>query len=459
MFKRVRSILVLAILIAILLGTVLPGVQAQDKVTIVWFVGLGTGTNEQQIEAQNQVVENFNSSQDAIELQINIAGSNQTAPDVLSTLIASGEAPDIVGPVGFDGSNNFAGQWLDLSPLVESSGYDLAQFPENLVDSYRSLGEGLTGLPFAVFPGVLYYNVDLFDEAGLNYPPTTFDTPYVMPDGTEVPWDYNTVVEIGKILTVDANGVDATSPDFDPANIVQFGFVHQWDTARSDFHTFGANTVVDENGQVTIHDNWREAAQWIWDAVWTSHIMPTDSYAASEVLASGNAFASGKVAMARSMLWYTCCLADLDSNWDLAVQPAYNGTHYAPIDMDTFRIHKDTENPEEAFTVLSYLLGDAALDLMTAYGAYPALPSIQDAAIALKAEQYPSVQNWDVVALSIEAAPAPHHEAWYPGYRQGQLRFAELLTLLRSDTGSEVNVSEALDTLQSDLQAIVDAGE
>jgi multiple sugar transport system substrate-binding protein len=459
MFKRVRSILVLAVLIAILLGTVLPGVQAQDKVTIVWFVGLGTGTNEQQIETQNQVVESFNSSQDAIELQINIAGSNQTAPDVLSTLIASGEAPDIVGPVGFDGSNRFAGQWLDLEPLVESSGYDLAQFPTNLVDAYRTLGEGLTGLPFAIFPGVLYYNVDLFDEAGLNYPPTEFGVPYVMPDGTEVAWDYNTVVEIGKILTVDGNGNDATSPDFDPSNIVQFGFVHQWDTIRSDFHTFGANTVVDENGQVTIHENWRENAQWIWDAVWTHHIMPTDSYAASEVLGSGNAFASGKVAMARSMLWYTCCLADLDANWDLAVQPAYNGTTYAPIDMDTFRIHKDTEHPEEAFTVLSYLLGDAALDLMTAYGAYPALADIQADAIALKAEQYPSVQNWDVVALSIEAAPAPHHETWYPGYAQGQQRFTDFLVALRSDTGSELDVAAELDTLQSDLQAIVDAAE
>jgi hypothetical protein len=49
-------------------------------VTITWFVGLGTGTNEQQIEVQNQVVADFNASQDAIELVINIAGSNQTAP-------------------------------------------------------------------------------------------------------------------------------------------------------------------------------------------------------------------------------------------------------------------------------------------------------------------------------------------------------------------------------------------
>jgi multiple sugar transport system substrate-binding protein len=448
-------LVILVLLAAVLVGTALPAAKAQDKVTIVWFVGLGTGTNEQQIEVQNQVVENFNNSQDAIELQINIAGSNQTAPDVLSTLIASGEAPDIVGPVGFDGSNRFAGQWLNLQPLVEASGYDLAQFPENLVEAYRDLeGGALLGLPFLIFPGVLYYNADLFDEAGLNYPPTVAGDPYVMPDGTEVPWDYNTVVEIGKILTVDGNGNDATSPDFDPSNIVQFGFIHQWDTIRSDFHTFGAAPVVGADGTVAFPENWRAQAQWLWDSIWTHHISPTDSYISSELLNS-NAFASGRVAMARSMAWYTCCLGDLDANWDLAVQPAYNGTIYAPIDMDTFRIHKDTEHPEEAFTVLAYLLDEAALDLATVYGGYPARPELQESWVQLKSEQYPSVTHWDVVAASIPLAPTPHHEAWYPNYSQGQQRFTDFRVLIGSDGGGDIDLNAEFDKLQADIQAIV----
>lgn len=446
--KMLGLVLVLALLLAALPSS------AQDKVTITWFVGLGTGTNEQQIEVQNQVVADFNASQDAIELVINIAGSNQTAPDVLSTLIASGQAPDIVGPVGFAGSNQFAGQWLDITSLVEETGYDLAQFPENLVNAYRD-GDQLLGLPFAIFPGVLYYNADLFDEAGLNYPPTEPGVPYVMPDGTEVPWDYNTVAEIGKILTVDANGNDATMAEFDPTNIVQYGFIHQWDTIRSDFHTFGANYVVDEDGKVQIWDNWRAEAQWLWDSIWTWHITPTDGVIGSELLNS-NAFNSGRVAMARSMLWYTCCLGDLEANWDLAVQPAYEGTVYAPIDMDNFRIHKDSQHPAEAFTVLQYLLSDAALDLLTVYGGYPALPELQEAAIQAKAEAYPSVQNWDVVNTSIALAPNPHHEAWYPNFNKGQNRFQDFRTLLASDTGGEIDLAAELDKLQSDLQAIVD---
>jgi multiple sugar transport system substrate-binding protein len=449
--------LFLVMMIAMLMLAAIAPADAQDKVKIVWFCCLGTGDAPLQQETQLKVVEDFNNSQDAIELEIQIVLNAQSTA-ALSTLIGSGEPPDIVGPVGFGGSLAFAGQWLDLQPLVDSTGYDLADIPANLVDSYRTLGEGLTGLPFLVFPGLLYYNVDLFDEAGLNYPPAVAGDPYVMPDGTEVPWDYNTVTEIGKILTVDSNGNDATSPDFDPANTIQFGFVHQWDTTRSNFHTFGAGYVVDENGQVTIHEHWRAEAQWWWNAIWSDHIYPTDSYIASELM-NANAFSSGRVAMARVMAWYTCCLGDMESNWDLAVQPAYEGTIYAPIDLDTFRIHKDTEHPEEAFTVLSYLLGEAALDLATVYGGFPARPELQESWIQAKAEQYPSVTHWEVVPNSGGLAPNPHHEEWYPGYNQGQIRFGDFKTLLGSDGGGDIDLNAELDRLQSDLQAIVDAAE
>lgn len=452
MSKKYFRTLTLLALLALVLGA-LP-VTAQDKVVITWFVGLGTGTNNEQIETQNQVVADFNASQDAIELQINIAGSNQSAPDVLSTLIASGDAPDIVGPVGFSGAYLFAGQWLDLQPLVDATGYDLSQYADVLVAPYRD-GDMLTGIPFAVFPGLLYYNVDLFDEAGLNYPPTEFGAPYIMPDGTEVEWSYDTVTEIGKILTVDSNGNDATSPDFDPSNIIQFGFLHQWDSIRADFETFGGAPVVNDEGQVVIADAWREEAKWLWNGVWGDHFIPNNTYLNSDLL-QPSGFASGNVAMARVMLWYTCCLGEMTANWDLAVVPSYNGTHYAPIDMDTFRIHKDTEHPEEAFTVLQYLQGEAALTLLTTYGGYAALPDLQEAGIQAKADAYPSVENWSVVAPSIDYAPLPHHESYYPNYAKGQLRFADFATLIYGDTGADADLDAELDKLQSDLQAIVD---
>jgi multiple sugar transport system substrate-binding protein len=456
MSKHLRVLFVAALLVGVLAMSAGPAAQARDKVTITWFVGVGAGTQPEQIDPENAFVDAFNKSQDQIELVLNIAASNQTAPDILATLIASGQAPDIVGPMGFSGANLFPDEWLDLQSLIESTGFKLGEFPQNLVDVYRTVDKGLTGLPFAVFPGELYYNVDLFDEAGLNYPPTVAGDPYVMPDGTEVPWDYDTVANIGKILTVDANGNDATSPDFDPNNIVQYGFVHQFDTIRSDLQTFGAAPVVNADGKVQFPDFWRAEAQWLWDSVWTWHISPTDGAIASTLL-NGNAFNSGKVAMARSMAWYTCCVGAV-ANWDLAMQPAYQGTINAPIDMDTFRIDKNTKHPEEAFAVLTYMLGDGELELATIYGGFPARPELQDAWIQAKAAQYPSVTHWEVIPNSMGLAASPHHESWYPGFAKGQQRFSDFLVLLRSDGGGDIDVNAEFDKLQSDIQAIVDEG-
>ncbi len=59
-------------------------------------------------------------------------------------------------------------------------------------------------------------------------------------------------------------------------------------------------------------------------------------------------------------LWYTCCIGDAGETWDLGVLPSYDGKVTANLNADTFRILKGTKNPEEAFEVLTYLLGDAS---------------------------------------------------------------------------------------------------
>lgn len=427
--------------------------MAQDKVTIDWFVGLGTGTNEQQIAAQDQVVADFKASHPNIELVITLAASNTAATDTLSTLIASGNAPDIVGPVGYAGSNAFADQWMDLTSLVEETGFDLSQYPEELVALYQT-EDGLTGLPFAVFPSFIYYNADLFDEAGLEYPPSEYGAPYIDAEGNEVEWNWDTVAELAKTLTVDANGNDATSADFDPAAIEQFGFIHQWAATRSEWSSFGGAPLWDAETQtVSVPENWREQAQWSFDRLWVDHTIPNSTYDASALL-NGNAFNTGSVAMARSFLWYTCCLGDLDANFNVAPLPAYNGSYFATVDADTFRMVKTTEHPQEAFEVLTYLQGEASLDLLAVYGGLPARSSDRDTYFTGLDERYPGL-NRAVIEESLTYAVSPHHEANFPNFAEGFARLNEFRTLLYSDSGATMDVNAELDKLEVELQAIL----
>ena len=88
------------LLAVLLIGFLLiPSMAFAEKVKVRWFVGLGTGSREEQIEPQEKVVADFNKSQDEIELVLEIV-PNAQAFDVLATQITAGNVPDIVGPIG-----------------------------------------------------------------------------------------------------------------------------------------------------------------------------------------------------------------------------------------------------------------------------------------------------------------------------------------------------------------------
>src|SRR5690349_8988371 len=97
--KVMRKTKLISILAAMFVILSLSAVQAQEKVQIRWYVGLGAGTDADKVEQQQAVVDEFNASQSEIELVLEVV-DNAQAYSVLNTQIAAGNAPDIVGPMG-----------------------------------------------------------------------------------------------------------------------------------------------------------------------------------------------------------------------------------------------------------------------------------------------------------------------------------------------------------------------
>jgi multiple sugar transport system substrate-binding protein len=449
--KFFALILAAALLIALFAPVRSTNVKAQDPATVTWFVGLGSGGQPEQITAQEAVVEQFNSTHDDIQIELQLVDYDVSA-DTLSTLIASGDPPDIVGPVGIGGSNNFAGSFLDLQPLIDATGYDLSRWDPALVDFYRVEGEGLLGLPFGVYPSFIFYNRTLFDEAGLDYPPMAYGEDYA--DGE--PWDAEKLKELGLLLTVDAEGNDATMEGFDPENIVQFGFAPQWygDDFRSMVTApFGAGSFYDaETGEAVIPENWSEGAHWYYDAMWSSHFMPNYTYQQSDMMLTGNVFSSDHLGMAVSHMWFVPVVAEYDIDWGIAPMPSYNGTVTTKLHADTFRIMKDSDNPEAAFEVLSYLLSaDAAPQLLDVYGSMPADQALAESYMASLAEQFPDV-NWQIAVDSLSYPDNPSHEGWMPNFPAADQRVKAFQALIQ--TTPDLDIDAELETLRTELQAI-----
>jgi multiple sugar transport system substrate-binding protein len=135
----------------------------------------------------------------------------------------------------------------------------------------------------------------------------------------------------------------------------------------------------------------------------------------------------------------------------------------AKLHADTFSLMETTENPTEAFAVLSYLVGERVEDLNQLYGGMPARISLQesyfDNYIAGLAEGFPDVDwaglNWDVAVAGLGYPDNPNHEDGMPSFLESQARYVEYTTLVENN--ADVDVDAELDQLQSDLQAIFDA--
>ena len=323
--------------------------------------------------------------------------------------------------------------------------------------------EGQLGIPFAIFPSFIIYNADLFDEAGLNYPPATYGEEYVWPDGTTAEWNMDTLREVSMKLTVDANGKDALSEEFDPTQIVQFGFMNQWTDPRGIGTFFGSGTFVDENGNAQIPENWKAAWEWTYKGWWEDYFIPNGPYGGADFLQGpGGPFSSGNLGMIHMHMWYVAPWAFGDStfNWQLAATPSYNGVVTSKMHADTFGILKGSKNHDAAFEVLTYMLSaQTAEKLLNVYGGMPARLSMQDDYFGKYGEtNFPGKEiNWDVVVASMAYADNPNHESYMPSFQETTDKYNEYWNLLANTPDADFEAQTA--TLLADLQSIFDANK
>jgi multiple sugar transport system substrate-binding protein len=427
-----------------------------EAVEIEWYVGLGTGENEEQIPRERAVVAAFNDAHDDIELSLTVV-DNTEAADTLATRIAADDAPDIIGPIGIRGLQSFGDQLLDIGPYIAE--VDLSEIPQELIDVYNVNGKQI-GIPMAVYPSFIYYNKELFDEAELAYPPHQVGEQY---DGKD--WTWETVRELAMKLTVDANGNDAISPDFDPENIDQYGLDAQFteNDARAWSTIFGGSgSVLAEDGATAQWpENWREGLQYFYDGIWKDHFIPDGT--AVQAMADGNTFQSGRIAMDVVHQWYTCCIYPAEgkppvTDWDIAVLPVGpDGEITSKLHADTIGIMDTTPHPDQAFEALSFLA--ASPELVQTWGAMPAVESQRDEFFASlepwAASGSPALDiDWNVSTQMLQYPDKPSHEAFMPNFDKADSANKDIGSKLWNTPG--LNLDEELDAHVRLLQGLFD---
>jgi multiple sugar transport system substrate-binding protein len=424
-----------------------------EKHKVVYFIGFGTGTAPDQVDGQKALIDKFNASHPDIEVELMIV-PHEEAYERFTSMVAGGNAPEVIGAAGFAtiGIINDTGVIEDLTPYYQD--FDLSVFypdVQRLIEDFFPVGS--PAMPFGIYPSLIFYNKDAFDAAGLDYPPHSYD---------DMTWTYDKVREDAMLLTLDSQGNNATMPDFNPDDIVQFGFDDSWTDMRNYLAMWGAPNV----GMVTTDDfktaivnqkEWVEGLQWLSDGIWVDHfIADAAGQAIASSMGNGDPFSTGMAAMFLSHTWFMPeGLAGITFDYDIAPVPVSpSGKRIVRSDIDGFAMVNAADEKEAAFEFMSWLVQpEQIVDVCLVYGCLPPEPSTEATFRAIMEEKWPGL-DYDVIYNSFAYLDNPHSDA----YVVAQQRIAEVMdnALSLVYSGEETDAQAILDKANTDIQAILD---
>lgn len=431
--------------------------EAGGPVKITIFVGFGTGTSPEQQEVHKQLQEKYNSTHEDIQIEfLTVPWAERITK--FSTMLAGDMSPDIVMPIGVGGISEFYDEWMDLTPLIVGSNYDMEQFVGKTVEIHNYPTKGILGLPMCVYPTVVFYNKDIFDAAGVDYPPQVYGEPYA--DGDK--WTYDKMVEVAKKLSLDANGNDANSPAFDPENMKQWGWAG-WDWANNIEYAmkfgdeWGGLVSSDYKSSLLNTDQYKSAVEFTKNNMWVDHIRATGPQSGAFYDKAGDPMGSGLVGMWEIHSWMKYAWPSWDQafSWDVAAIPeGPNGKIISMVDADTFVIPKSSKNPDKAWEVIQWFFETENLKvLIDNYGCMPAQEELAASWVDELTAQYPNV-NHQVFVDSLDYVEEKNHEGWRPQY--AKINDVVGAAMQKITSGETLDVDAVLDTAHAEVQALLD---
>lgn len=148
--------------------------NAAEKTQITLWHAMG-GVNG---ETLNSIIEDFNASQDEIEIVAEYQGSyDDTITKLKAAMQSNAGLPDICQM--YDVGTKFmydSGSVIPVEDMFETTGYDASTVME-VISSYYTVEGKQYAMPFNVSTPMLYYNKEAFEAAGLDpeVAPTTYD--------------------------------------------------------------------------------------------------------------------------------------------------------------------------------------------------------------------------------------------------------------------------------------------
>jgi len=313
------------------------------------------------------IIDEFNAVHPNIEIEI-VHFPDSDYSQRVNQMVMGGTAPDVILAFEVD-LPRFAeaGAILPLDDfLANSDEVDANDFIPAVDQLSEGLG-GTYGLPWAYAAQILFYNKDLFDEAGVDYP--TAD------------WTWEDFEEAAVQLT-----------------IVEDGRTVQW---GADALTFRGVwwSLAGQGGDDILNDGLLDLGDGLRDALEFQYRLTNELGVSPEPEAGDSVadlFASGQAAMARTGSWMTGQYRDLEFNWDIETLP--RGVRgYSSLHTGFYTINAASEHPEEAWKFIEFMMSERGQTLNSEWGNNPsALQSIATQGAWQNAGEF-GPTNWEAI--------------------------------------------------------------
>lgn len=293
-------------------------------------------------------------------------------------------------------------------------------YRQSLLEAYATDGTQYA-LPSSFSDVVLYYNKDLFDAAGLEYP--TND------------WTWADEKSAAETLTDQAAGVWG---DHQPVSFYEY---------YKALAQNGGQFLADDGTSVAFNTpEGVEAAHWLVDKSGT--VMPTIEQGQGSPDFDTNLFKDGKLAMLHTGIWVFGAVADVPFGWDIAVEPG-NTEQASAVFSNALGVSANSKNPEAAGKWAEFLSSsDTTVDVRLNSGWE--LPPISDEAKLATYLEKGLPDNRQAVFDSLDGIALP------PVVTEGQSEMQDIMgeELVEAQSGRKT-VEEALASAEERINAVI----
>jgi len=279
------------------------------------------------LDMQQNLVDQFNEEHDNIEVVLEAYGDDFDTK--ISAGMGSNDAPDIMYMW------NYPAYYEGLEPLdayLEKEGADFKAGYYDALWDYNSMNGEIYGMPVGFTTHCVYYNKDIFDQAGLEYP--------------QKGWTWDDLIATATTITEKADGVK--------------GFSYQLVADPYDFEMFlwsNDTAIADENGVMEGNLN-SDQAIYVFEMY---QQMQKDGIAIATEKGGSDEMRSGKTGMFIYGSWAINTFKEDNLNFGIVELPSFASSGKDSVSIlssSGISMSKDSKYKDEAWEFIKYWTGE-----------------------------------------------------------------------------------------------------